>query len=131
MKLNINKLISGWLFGLIVLTLTLLPANAAVVQVQADTVSVSASGDTITTLNFPLGSRVSGLKIMPGTANCFYRWHVGATTAGNVLYGTWGGSTTATINLDKAQFRFPSTGMTLGTNDSGTSLAIFAYIDVQ
>lgn len=124
-----SKITTAFLLAFIGLSFSL--SYAATVQPQADTVYVTTSGSTITSANFPYGTRVTGIKIMPGTAASRYRFRVGTTIAGAILYETMSGSTTAPLTLDKAQFRVPNSGMYFESSEAGSDLKVFVYTDVQ
>jgi hypothetical protein len=124
-----SKVLSAFLVAFIGLSFSL--GYAATVQPQADTVYFTTTGSTLTSANFPYGTRVTGIKITPGTAAARYRLRVGTAISGAILYETMSGSTTAPLTLDKAQFRIPNTGMYFESSEAGADLKCFIYTDVQ
>lgn len=132
-KINTRTLTTGWLIGLLALTFCLIPTigGSTTTQVQADTVMMNTTADVVntTTQNFPYGTYVTGVKLVPYALNKFYRLRV-ASISGNIL---WEHRTTATsdslsLALDPVKFRIPSTGIYFQTDDAQTTdVRIFLY----
>ncbi len=131
-QINTRSLTTGWLIGLIALTLCLIPAigGSTTTQVQDDVVMMNTTADTVnvSTTNFPgYNRKITGIKLVPITASKYHRLRV-ANVSGNILWEHRVNSTTDTVTIDVTNFRIPSTGIYYQTDDSNTTeVRIFLY----
>lgn len=118
-----------WAVAALAFALAIMPAGATTTQVQSDTVMMNTTADTVTSSNFPYGTKVTGIKLVPYALNKFYRLRVG-TISGNIL---WEHRTTATsdslsLALDPVKFTVPNSGIYFQTDDAQTTdVRIFLY----
>lgn len=105
-------------------------ANAAVTTPGVGVARATASGDLIgdTVAELPYGAKVVGVKVNPSTAGKYYRLRVGSAS-GAILYETNSASTTATMALDRVEFKKPSSGLYFQTDDASPNLSIIIYTE--